>query len=86
VLQGEVPSPLNPPRGCRLHPRCVKAFGDCAVVEPLLQEIEGGALGGVSSPLTERSVRSRAMIYIRSVRRRSLPIASAGAGLISTAF
>jgi oligopeptide/dipeptide ABC transporter ATP-binding protein len=42
VLQGEVPSPLNPPRGCRLHPRCVKAFGDCAVVEPLLQEIEGG--------------------------------------------
>jgi oligopeptide transport system ATP-binding protein len=45
-----------------------------------------GALGGVSSPLTERSVRSRAMIYIRSVRRRSLPIASAGAGLISTAF
>ena len=42
VLQGEVPSPLSPPRGCRLHPRCAKAFGDCAVAEPLLQEIEGG--------------------------------------------
>jgi oligopeptide transport system ATP-binding protein len=42
VLRGEVPSPLSPPRGCRLHPRCAKAFGDCAVSEPLLQEIEGG--------------------------------------------
>ena len=37
VLQGEVPSPLRPPRGCRLHPRCAKAFGECAVTEPLLQ-------------------------------------------------
>jgi oligopeptide transport system ATP-binding protein len=42
VLQGEVPSPLRPPRGCRLHPRCAKAFGKCAVAEPLLQEIERG--------------------------------------------
>jgi oligopeptide transport system ATP-binding protein len=42
VLQGEVPSPLSPPRGCRLHPRCARAFGHCAVAEPLLQEIEEG--------------------------------------------
>jgi oligopeptide transport system ATP-binding protein len=42
VLQGEVPSPIDPPRGCRLHPRCAKAFGDCAVTEPKLQEIEAG--------------------------------------------
>jgi oligopeptide transport system ATP-binding protein len=42
VLQGEVPSPLSPPRGCRLHPRCAKAFGDCAVAEPRLQETEAG--------------------------------------------
>jgi oligopeptide transport system ATP-binding protein len=42
VLQGEVPSPLSPPRGCRLHPRCAKALGECAVVEPLLREIGEG--------------------------------------------
>jgi oligopeptide transport system ATP-binding protein len=42
VLQGEVPSPLNPPRGCRLHPRCAKAFGRCSAVEPELQQKEDG--------------------------------------------
>ena len=28
-IEGEVPSPINPPNGCRFHPRCVLAFGDC---------------------------------------------------------
>jgi oligopeptide transport system ATP-binding protein len=42
VLQGEVPSPVNPPRGCRLHPRCAKAMPHCAVIEPMLkQQAEG---------------------------------------------
>jgi len=42
VLQGEVPSPLAPPSGCRLHPRCAKAFGKCSVVTPALQQKEDG--------------------------------------------
>ena len=42
VLQGEVPSPLNPPRGCRLHPRCASAFGKCSTVAPVLQQKEDG--------------------------------------------
>ena len=42
VLQGEVPSPLDPPRGCRLHPRCAKALPDCSVIVPKLRQQEEG--------------------------------------------
>jgi oligopeptide/dipeptide ABC transporter ATP-binding protein len=42
VLKGEVPSPLNPPSGCVFHPRCPKAFEDCRVVVPLLEDAGSG--------------------------------------------
>jgi oligopeptide transport system ATP-binding protein len=42
LLQGEVPSPFNPPQGCRLHPRCPHAMPHCRVVAPKLRQRDDG--------------------------------------------
>lgn len=39
ILKGEVPSPLNPPRGCTFHPRCEIATQECRENVPLLRKI-----------------------------------------------
>ena len=42
VLTGEVPSPINPPTGCRFHPRCPFAMDRCSVEVPEYKEVEPG--------------------------------------------
>ncbi|MGH8067752.1 MAG: ABC transporter ATP-binding protein [Candidatus Entotheonellia bacterium] len=42
IIAGEVPSPLNPPSGCRFHPRCPFAKPVCSEVEPVLRSATNG--------------------------------------------
>ncbi|HEY0290999.1 MAG TPA: dipeptide ABC transporter ATP-binding protein [Hansschlegelia sp.] len=42
ILKGDVPSPINPPKGCRFHTRCPYAFDRCRTEEPRLREVERG--------------------------------------------
>lgn len=42
TLEGDVPSPINPPPGCRFHTRCTKAMDICSQIVPELIDVEGG--------------------------------------------
>ncbi len=42
ILQGDVPSPVNPPSGCRFHTRCPFAIDKCKHVEPQFKELKPG--------------------------------------------
>jgi oligopeptide/dipeptide ABC transporter ATP-binding protein len=42
ILEGDVPSPINPPSGCRFHTRCPFAMPICTSDEPIFQQLEDG--------------------------------------------
>lgn len=44
MLHGEVPSPLNPPSGCRFHTRCPAVKEVCSEIEPVVKEVTSGHL------------------------------------------
>ena len=51
VLEGDVPSPINPPSGCRFHPRCRYATDICQQIEPPLVDYGHGHLAACHHPL-----------------------------------
>ena len=44
ILSGEIPSPANPPSGCRFHTRCPKKMDICVEVEPEFKPTDGDHL------------------------------------------
>jgi oligopeptide transport system ATP-binding protein len=51
VLEGDVPSPIDPPPACRFHPRCRYATEICREIEPPLTDYGGGHLAACHHPL-----------------------------------
>jgi oligopeptide transport system ATP-binding protein len=64
ILPGDVPSPINPPAGCRFHTRCLYAQPSCKVDDPAFADIGGGHY--VACPvLPFRQQRSKAAVLPR---------------------
>jgi oligopeptide transport system ATP-binding protein len=63
VLEGDVPSPIDPPSGCRFHPRCRYATDVCQQIEPPLTDYGNGHLAACHHPLNvDKETLARATV------------------------
>jgi oligopeptide transport system ATP-binding protein len=74
VLQGDVPSPIDPPPGCRFHPRCRYRTEVCSAVEPPLVDYGGGHLAACHHPLNVDPAT------LARVQRAAVPVTDAPPG------
>jgi oligopeptide/dipeptide ABC transporter ATP-binding protein len=72
VLEGDVPSPINPPSGCRFHPRCRYMTDICREVEPPLTNYGNGHLAACHHPL---NVDKETLAEV-TVSKRHTPLAA----------
>jgi len=52
ILEGDIPSPINPPKGCKFHTRCRYVTDECKEIEPQLMENSAGHLVACHRPLS----------------------------------
>jgi oligopeptide transport system ATP-binding protein len=72
VLEGDVPSPIRPPTGCRFHPRCRYATDVCTQIEPPLVDYGNGHLAACHHPLNvDKETLERATVDERHTPART---------------
>lgn len=57
ILEGDIPSPANPPRGCKFHTRCSQCMSACKIIEPKYHEVAPGHF--VACHLYDEDILSR---------------------------
>ena len=72
LLEGNIPSPIKPPAGCKFHTRCYMACDKCKRVPPELQEIEPGHVVACHFPEKKIDEKGNYLFELPKMERKSL--------------